>query len=400
VLTEKQLATTLSALNKAGSIRGAAKILGIQRSTVRDRQRRLAELGMLGTDGVLPGYRIKSITTGPRGTSVQQVKDSGEKFAPVPGEVIKGRSILTGPDGREMARWTKTSREQSPVNYAEELKTAFADFKPAAAPVEATDGSSESLLTLIPANDWHIGLYTWGREVGVNWDLEIAEKTIGGGIDQLIDRTPRSAIGVVLGGGDLLHSDNNSNTTSRSGNPLDVDGRHSKVLEVATRLMVRTIDRSLTRHDTIVVRILPGNHDEQSAAAIAYFLLAWYRLEPRVVVDVDPSMFWWYRFGRVLLGATHGHTVKIDRMPGIMAARRAVDWGNTIHRYAHGFHLHHSAKRASEDNGVIMEIHQAPIPQDAWHSAAGYLSGASLQAITYDRQYGEVSRSRVALLDN
>jgi len=30
------------------------------------------------------------------------------------------------------------------------------------------------------------------------------------------------------------------------------------------------------------VRILKGNHDEHAAVAVSYFLLAWYRNEPRV----------------------------------------------------------------------------------------------------------------------
>lgn len=167
----------------------------------------------------------------------------------------------------------------------------------------------------------------------------------------------------------------------------------------ACRLVVRTIDANLRRHGHVTVRILPGNHDEHAAVAVAYFLLAWYRNEPRVTVDVDPSMFWWFRFGNVMLGATHGHTVKLKDMASIMAHRRAEDWGATRFRYVHGFHIHHSSKIASEGNGVIAESHQTPTPQDAWHFASGFLSGRSLQSMTYHHQFGEVSRVRVAMMD-
>jgi hypothetical protein len=102
-----------------------------------------------------------------------------------------------------------------------------------------------------------------------------------------------------------------------------------------------------------------------------------------------------------MLGATHGHQSSnhIAKMPGIMAHRRAVDWGATKFRYVHGFHLHHSAKIATEGNGVICEVHQAPIPQDAWHFASGFLSGRSMQGITYHRNFGEIGRVRTAILD-
>jgi hypothetical protein len=316
---------------------------------------------------------------------------------------VKGVSAFVDPDGREIHKWVKTSEGGDPVDYAEQLKAAFADFKPAAdpraMPLRPSAGYAADLLTLVPCNDWHVGMYAWGREVAENWDLSIAERIIGAGVDELIGRTPASELAIVLGGGDLLHSDNNLNRTAKSGNALEVDGRHAKVLEVATRLMVLAIDRCLERHDRVLVRNLPGNHDEHSAAAVTWFLYAWYRNEPRVEVDTSAGLFWWHRFGRVLLGATHGHTVKIDQMPSIMAHRRAEDWGATRFRYVHGFHLHHSAKFATENHGVISEIHQAPIPQDAWHHGAGFLSGRSLQAITYHAEFGEVSRSRVAILD-
>jgi hypothetical protein len=180
---------------------------------------------------------------------------------------------------------------------------------------------------------------------------------------------------------------------------LQVDGRYQKVVGVALRLMTRTVGAALRRHEHVTIRILPGNHDEHTSVAIAYFLLAWYRNEPRVKVDVDPSLFFWFRFGRVLLGATHGHTVKLAQMPSIMAHRRAEDWGATKFRYCLGFHLHHSAKIATEGEGVICEVFQAPIPQDAWHFGSGFLSGRSLQAITYHREFGEIGRVRTAILD-
>jgi hypothetical protein len=73
--------------------------------------------------------------------------------------------------------------------------------------------------------------------------------------------------------------------------------------------------------------------------------------------------------------------------------------GATRWRYVHGFHLHHHAKFATEGEGVISEIHQAPIPQDGWHFVSGFLSGRSLQAITYHREFGEIGRVRVAMMD-
>jgi hypothetical protein len=388
------------ALEKHGRKFLAAKALGLDPRTYGDRLKVAARRGLTGFKPVMHGFCVTGVSTAPDGGQfIQQKPEHGAPFEVPEGHTIKGVSALVDSDGNEIVKWIKTKEgELDPLAIAEALKSAFDGYK-TAKPIKAPSAPSADLLTLLPCNDWHVGMFAWGKEVSENWDLKIAEETIGRAVEDTVARSPASAECIILGGGDLLHADNSDNTTAKSGNALQVDGRYQKVVGVAVRLMVRTTDAALRRHQRVTLRILPGNHDEHSSVAVAYFLLAWYRDEPRVTVDVDPSLFFWFRFGAVLLGATHGHTVKIGQMPGIMAHRRAEDWGLTKFRFIHGFHLHHSAKIATEGNGVICEVHQAPIPQDAWHFGSGFISGRSLQAITYHREFGEIGRVRTAILD-
>lgn len=377
-------------------------------NTFKHRLKVAASRGMLlNVKPAMPGFRISQATEQQNKDgavthrSIQQKPEYGDAFAVPAGHEIKGVSALLDPDGNEIVKWVKTKiGVLDPLAVAEQLRESFKDYAPAAVPTAAPASPSRDLLTLFPANDWHIGMSAWGRQVDVNWDLKIAEDIIGRAAEDTVARSPASAQCIVLGGGDLLHANGKRNETT-AGTPQDVDGRYQKIVEVTTRLMVRTIDAARKRHDHIIARILKGNHDEDASIAVAYFLKAWYRNEPRVTVDVDPSDYFWHRFGKVLLGATHGHQSSnhILKMPGIMAHRRAEDWGASKYRYVHGFHLHHSAKIATEGNGVICEVHQAPIPQDAWHFGSGYLSGRSLQAITYHREFGEIGRVRTAILD-
>lgn len=394
------LAERAAAYLEHGSQVKAAAALGIARETLQRSLRQASEAGLLPpAEPTMPGFAIKSVAHKTEdGAWVKQVREHGEEYAVPAAHMVKGESALVDAEGRVIQKWVKT-REGDGPDIVEVLKTAFADYEGLAEPVPPPPEAKADLLTLIPCNDWHVNLLVWEREAGENWDLRIAEQVIGAGIEDAIARSPSSGVAVVLGGGDLLHADTNENRTAKSGNVLDADGRHEKGLEVAQRLKVRTIDAALSRNDHVIVRVLKGNHDEYSAAAIAHFLKAWYRNEPRITVDVDASLFWWHRFGKVMLGATHGHTVKLDQMPQIMAHRRAEDWGATRFRYVHGFHVHHKSKVATEGAGCVCESHQAPIPMDAWHYGSGYLSGRSLQTITYHRAYGEISRVRVAVLD-
>ena len=378
-----------------------ALAVGCSRETVQRHIRVAAERGLLGPQETLPGFAIRQITDTPNGQYVQQRKEHGEEWKPSDGLTIKGRTSLLDAEGRIITQHVMERTEHKgvdPMAVMDALKRAM-DGYTAAEPLPAPTAPAADLLTLTPLADWHVGLRAWSGDTGMNWDLAIAEKVIGRGIEEVVERSPSSGHAIVLGGGDLLHSDSNENKTARSGNVLDVDGRYDKCLEVAGRLVVKTVDAHLRRHGHVTVRILKGNHDEHSSVAIGYFLKGWYRNEPRVTVDTDASLFFWHRFGKVMLGATHGHAAKLQAMPSIMAHRRAEDWGATVFRFIHGFHLHHSAKFATEGNGCISEVHQTPTPQDAWHFGSGFLSGRSMQSISYHREFGEVSRVRAAMID-
>jgi len=386
-LSDEVLAEAVALRKRHPSTQAAADAAGLPVSTLKSRLDQAKRRGLYST--------YEQIHEKPKG----QPREPGGKFEVPDGHVVKGYSVLTDPEGRVLQQWVKTREDLSHVDVVEAVREAFKDFEGTAPAIPAPPSPNADLLTLFPLADWHMGLFSWGAETGNNWDLKIAEAVIGQAVDDVFARSPSSGTAIILGGGDLMHADNKDNRTARSGHVLDVDGRYPKVLQATCRLTVRVIDRALERNEKVIVRILPGNHDEHAAIAISYFLLAWYRNEPRVTVDVDPSLFFWFRFGKVMLGATHGHAAKAKDMPQIMAHRRAEDWGATRYRYIHTFHLHHTRETKTEGGGCVAEVHQTPAPQDAWHFGEGFLSGRSVQTITYHKEYGEISRSRVAIID-
>jgi hypothetical protein len=397
-----ELLKTVELIKQHGSYRKTSQATGIPRTELEARMLCASRRGLNGlTQTPLPEFEITQVTTDGDGnpTSVQSKPAPLEPFKLHDGLEIYGISSFLDAEGRVTRQWIKTRQGKIEVDWSTVFSQAFKDYEGRAVPTASPGHLKEDLLTLIPCNDWHINMMGWEREVGENWDVKIAERTIGAAINEVILRSPPAKTAVVLGGGDLMHNDDNTNRTAKSHNVLDCDGRFQKGLEAAQRLKVHTIDAALNRHENVIVRVLQGNHDEYSSVAIGHFLAAWYRNEPRVVVDLDASLFWWYRFGSVLLGATHGHTVKLSQMPQIMAHRRAPDWGATKFRYIHGFHIHHKEVLATEGQGVVCEAHQAPIPQDAWHWGSGFLSNRSMQTITYHRDYGETGRVREAILD-
>jgi hypothetical protein len=271
-----------------------------------------------------------------------------------------------------------------------QVREALDGYIPPKTFAPAPELSDTDLATLYPLADLHVGLLSWQKETGFNYDLKIGKKTIEGAMSRLFAVTPSSKQAVVLGLGDLLHADNYAGMTAQSKNILDVDGRWPRVLSTATQLVIYTIDLALQKHESVLVRILPGNHDEQSAIAVTLGVSCYYHNNPRVTVDDDAGRFWWWQFGKVLLGATHGDKAKPAQLPLVMAQRNPEAWGKTKFRHIFTGHIHQDS--AKEILGVKVESLQAPCAPDAWHTNMGYGAGRSVQAITYHKERGKILR--------
>jgi DNA repair exonuclease SbcCD nuclease subunit len=161
-----------------------------------------------------------------------------------------------------------------------------------------------------------------------------------------------------------------------------VDGRYPKVLKTAIRMIVSTIQLALQNHETVHVRILPGNHDDQSALAIGIALSMYFENQERVKVDDSPSRFWWKRFGKVFLGATHGDKAKMKDLPLVMANDRPQDWAASTHKKIYTGHIHH--ERTIEEGGVIVSSMRTPVAKDAYHSFEKYRAGRSVYSETFN----------------
>jgi hypothetical protein len=125
------------------------------------------------------------------------------------------------------------------------------------------------------------------------------------------------------------------------------------------------------------------------------FIKAYYRNEPRVIVHDTPSMFMYHQFGKNLIGITHGHTVKAEKLGEIMSVDCEEIWSSTKYRYWYTGHIHHLSTK--ELPSCVVETFRTLASKDAWHSGAGYRSGQDMKCITLHKDYGEISRNTVNL---
>jgi hypothetical protein len=361
----------LQALVDTGSLRRAAEKLGMARSNVFGSLKRVRRLAAV------------------RGFS----PDHDYTRAVPEGFVAKGVSTYYDKDGIVRGQWVKSSLSAERAREViEEAIRALSEDIPRSVPIAPPKTNDQSLLAVYPFGDPHFGMFAWAQEAGDDFDLGIARSLTLAAVDRLVDSAPAADTAVILPLGDVFHMDSTTNQTPASKNTLDADGRFVKVLGDGIQTFRHVIQRALEKHRRVVVRFVGGNHDPHSIWALALTIAAYFENDPRVEVDLSPSLFWYFRFGKVLIGATHGDKAQHKDLNGIMAADRAKDWGDTKHRYWYTGHIH--SRTVTESPGVICESFRTLAAKDAWAAGMGYRAGRDMLCIIHHAEHGEVERHR------
>jgi hypothetical protein len=395
-----------TALTQHKTKAAAARALGIPRETLRGILARSVDREKIGVppqvDVPAQGFVVKRNAVAYdaegklTGQWISTAAGPGGTYETPKGHLVKGESTLLDPNGKVLARWIKTREGAVGNGLIEALQSAFEKYEGSAPLVPEPEHTMERTHTIYPLADLHVGMYSWGRETGEAYDVEIATERARAAYRRLVLMAPPSRTATLLNLGDFFHANDAKFVTPGHGHQLDVDGRHPRVLEAGAEIMLEIVSLLLQKHETVEVVCLPGNHDPDAAAALRVALRLYYRSHGRVKVYNEPGIAWYKMFGKNLLGATHGHTVKPADMASMMACDRPQEWGLTEYRSFFSGHIHH--ERAVEKAGVRVESFQTLASRDAYATNGGWRSGHSVQAITYDLNEGEISRSRVNVL--
>jgi hypothetical protein len=316
---------------------------------------------------------------------------------PVPdGFVVSGVSTYYNDEGKPTGQWVKSrlTADDRLKALQEAIADSVAEYKGLGKPTkqlkQKQDGSN--YMVAIPIGDPHIGMYAWSEEAGEDFDTDIARNDLLNASRNLFNASPDANRCLIANLGDFFHSDNQSNRTARSGAALDVDTRWARVLKLGCMVMVDMIHLALKKYPQVEVINAIGNHDDHSAVMLSAFLSAYFSDEPRVTVQPTTAKFHYVKFGKCLIGVTHGDTIKHNDLGELMATDKAEDWGSTEHRMWFVGHIHHSRK--TELRGCTVESFRTLAAKDAWHAAKGYRSGRDMNAIVLHKDYGEVARYR------
>jgi hypothetical protein len=362
----------LDAIKLHGSAGKAARALGVSSGTIGNSMDRLKRAA---SQGYAPGHFVSGVA---------------------PGYLMGKVTVQRDPTGAIERTWERQSPEQA--EQLERLRVFAATLSEGVkclAPISVgPQHSAEDLLCVYPWGDPHFGMFAWWQDAGADFDLGEAERLTTSAVDRLVATAPEGSTGLLLNLGDMFHADNQKNQT-QSGHQLDVSGRWAQVQQVGLNAMIHCIRRMLEKHSKVIVRINRGNHDDHSSYALSLMLSCFFHNDPRVTVDLSPASVWYYQFGSVLIGSTHGDDMKGKDMGAVMAADKPKQWGATTHRYWYVGHVHH--KDVKEYPGVIVEYVRTLAARDAWHQGMGYRAGRDMQLIVMHREHGEIERHRCDL---
>jgi UDP-2,3-diacylglucosamine pyrophosphatase LpxH len=303
---------------------------------------------------------------------------------------LRGTSTLHGPDGQVMLQWVKRDKGPIPIeDLAGIVKDAFADTEPVKR-IPVPPQTSNQLLTVIPIGDQHHGMYAWAEESGADYDVNISEKLLVAAAAHLIDISEACDTCLIANVGDFFHYDSQRAETPQNRNALDSDTRYAKIIHTGVMMLRTFIECALVKYRNVRVINSPGNHDPVGALWLSLALSLLYEKNPRVHIDKSPGKFAYYDHGKTMICVTHGDTLKMDKLPGIMAADQPAIWGRTEHRYGITGHVHHD--RVIDLPGCKIESFRTLAARDAWAAAQNYRSGRDMKSIIYHAEHGEIAR--------
>lgn len=212
-------------------------------------------------------------------------------------------------------------------------------------------------MLLIGVADLHYGLLA-KENLSEEYNMKIAEQRFDNIIDDVIcrkqsDNTIEKVI--LLIGNDFLSADNVQGTTSRHFTQQDQETNWYEIIESATEMLVKEIDKLKYYFPKVIVMNVKGNHDEMSTFGIMQTLNAYYKNNEQIEINTSCKFRQYIRYGTNLIGLSHNE--RIQDVSKIMAAETGTYFGECRYKCFLMGHLH-SRKELGDDYGV--DIYRLP----------------------------------------
>lgn len=282
-----------------------------------------------------------------------------------------------------------TPHEQKSFDYLREVISS-SKWKPPVRADKRTGG--EDHMIEVSLFDAHFGKLCWEQETGTDYDTSIASKYYLNAVDDLLyDNRDLSTEKILFPvGQDFFNVDNLRGETT-SGTPQDVDSRYHRVFCKGYEATVAAIERCRKVAPVDIV-FIEGNHDTLAGWHLTHSLAELYKDNDDVTVDYGPKSRKYIKYGKTLLGVTHGDKTKVSELPTLMAREASEYWHSCDFYEWHTGHLHTEKKlqqSGDEMNGVVVRVLPSLSGSDRWHYQKGYtLNRKAAMSFAYHKSNG------------
>lgn len=295
---------------------------------------------------------------------------------------------VVGDDGKRhkvgTTRWKAVS-DSSDEDTLARIRNAFEGMTPAVPVVRRVD-VAEDKCNVLPLYDVHWGMAAWGEETGdVDYDLTLARDDMMRGLASVLADAPAAHTCVLIVGGDFLHADDNLGLTPHNKHSLDVIARQDRAIDSGIAILKYVVQRVLETCEHLVIRVLRGNHDENSHRTLKFALREWLRYEPRATVDMSAQEVFMFQWGRCSIFGQHGDKMSPEKL-ALKLADICPFWTAAPHRYAYTGHKHSMA--AQRIGGLNWERLEPFAPSDAY--GASWVNRRALKIDTYHKKRGRI----------
>jgi hypothetical protein len=246
------------------------------------------------------------------------------------------------------------------------------------------------LLVIDPA-DVHLGKLCSAYETGDEYNIDIARERLEEGVRGILEKAQGFNIEqiVFISGNDKLHVDTPRNTTT-SGTFQDTNLMWYDAFRFAVAIE-RSILEMLIPVAPVKYIYNPSNHDYTNGFFMAQTIEAWFSNCKNISFDVSISHRKYHRYGKNLIGSTHGDGAKEQDLALLMAHEAAEHWAECKHRYVYTHHIHH--KKSKDYMSVCVESLRSPSGTDGWHHRNGYQhSPKAIEGFIHHPEHGQIAR--------
>jgi hypothetical protein len=251
--------------------------------------------------------------------------------------------------------------------------------------------TKEGHLLVVDPADVHIGKLCSSFETGEEYNNQIAVKRIREGVEGLLRKANGFPVDQILFiiGNDILHVDTPRSTTT-SGTPQDTDGMWYSNFLIAKKIYIEIIEM-LLQVAPVRVQYDPSNHDYTNGFFLADSVSSWFNKCEGVTFNTSISHRKYFKYGKNLIGTTHGDGAKVQDLPLLMAQEASEYWHEAIHRYMYIHHIHH--KMSKDFGSVCVESLRSPSGTDSWHHRNGYQHAPkAVEGFIHHKDHGQIAR--------